>query len=78
MPVLSKFRIKTPLDDFENYLGEEMNTFSGFYSEGFNEEEFTDVLEEPTQEKNEAESIKESYWKRMLNSIFKFSSDLFL
>lgn len=33
MPILNKFRLRSPVQEFENYLGEEMNTFAGFYND---------------------------------------------
>jgi hypothetical protein len=77
MPVLSKFRLKTPFDEFENYLGEEMNTFSGFFKDNYVEEEIVESIEETIVEKEEEKIIQKSLWNRLKQSIFKFSSELF-
>ena len=78
MPILNKFRIRTPLDEFENYLGEEMNTFAGFFiEESPKETEIVNASEGPIQEENKGQIIPQSFWTRLMNKIFKFSSDLF-
>ena len=78
MPVLSKFRIKSPFDEFENYLGEEMNTFSGFFKENYVEEDLIEETKDEIPEKIEEKIVTKSLWQRMIHSIFKFSSELFL
>ena len=77
MPVLSKFRLKTPFDEFENYLGEEMNTFSGFFKDNYIEEEVIEQTEEEMVEKIEESVAQKSLWNRLKHSIFTFSSELF-
>ena len=78
MPVLNKFKIRSPFEEFENYLGEEMNTFSGFFSDVFiEEEENLDNSPIAYTENIGIEEVRESFWKRMFQQIFKFSSELF-
>ena len=76
MPILSKFRFRTPFDEFDNYLGEEMNTFSGF-TENDIEEEVAEESEEVIAANTKEEINQKNYWNRMVKSIFKFYSDLF-
>ncbi len=71
MPILNKFRFKTPFEEFENYLGEEMNAFSGFFMEESKEEkEVNETPEEITVVKMEEEHIADSYWLK-IKSFFK-------
>lgn len=78
MPVLNKFRIRTPLDEFENYLGEEMNTFAGYFlEEPTKENNLVEASEMPILEEENNQIITQSLWARLFRKIFKFSSDLF-
>ena len=78
MPVLNKFRIKTPLDEFENFLGEEMNTFAGFFlDETEKEQPVAEASEVPKQEEVEVKDVPQNRWNNYFRRIFKFSSDLF-
>lgn len=74
MPILNKFRIRTPFEEFENYLGEEMNAFSGFFEESKKENEAEQTMEDSTSETIEQPvPVAENYWSK-IKSFFKKAS----
>ncbi len=79
MPVLNKFRIRTPLDEFENILGEEMNAFSELFWENNAEETNVELAPEPpVLDVGKKELEKNPLWlRRVKHFFFKISSDLF-
>jgi hypothetical protein len=71
MPILNKFRLRTPFEEFENYLGEEMNAFSGFFIEETKEaKELNETIETPAFEELKSEKVPDSYWLK-IKSFFK-------
>ncbi len=75
MPILNKFRLRTPFEEFENYLGEEMNAFSGFFMEESKEaNEMNQAIETPAFEEVKIELVQDSsYWLK-IKSFFKKGS----
>lgn len=77
MPILNKSRLRTSFEEFENYLGEEMNAFSGFFMEelmeGLMEESQTEKIPETSVsevlEKDESPPAVKRFWIR-LKSLF--------
>ena len=71
MPILNKFRIRTPFEEFENYLGEEMNAFSGFFmEESKKENEVKETIEVSSEETVNSAPVAKNYWLK-IKSFFK-------
>ncbi len=83
MPILNKFRLRSPVQEFENYLGEEMNTFAGFYNEESlvqKEKETTIAIENPAMPQDVSpapQSRLSGFWSKIKAFFNSFITSLF-